>query len=139
MIPVLGIGPHVFEILPLSLQRIDEVTRAKWPSVARFGRSAARQFTGLGDDSFRIEGLIFNEEWGGHDEYIALKLTQRQGVPVDLVGWGPGAAYARVYGAVVLLDVGARHESIGLGGVGRKITFTIEMAPFGDEGAGGLF
>jgi phage protein U len=140
MTPILALGPHVFEILPLSLQQLDEVTRAKWPAVSRFGRAPARQYTGRGEDSLRVEGLIFNEEFGGFEDYLALKQTQRQPEPVDMIGWGSASGYARVFGPVVLLEVGATHEYLGTSGVGRKISFHVVVAPFGDDGIfGGLF
>lgn len=139
-IPVLALGPVMFEILPLSLQKITESTRVKWPSVARFGRDNARQFTGYGDDSFRIDGLFFNQDFGGFEEYMLLKQLQRMPEPIDMIGGGGINAYATVFGPVVLLDVGATHEHIHADGVGRKVSFSIELAPFGGGAyGGGLF
>lgn len=138
--PVLAIGPAVFEILPLSLQRITEMTRANWASVPRFGRAAARQLVGFGDDSFRIEGLFFNSDFGGFEDYMLLKRLQAAGEPLDLLGGAGADAYATVFGPVVILQVGATHEYIGEGGVGRKVEFDVELAPSGDGAyGGGLF
>lgn len=140
-LPLLALGPVVFEILPLSLQRLAEHTRVKWPAIGRFGNQSARQFTGYGDDSFRIEGLFYNEEWGGFDDYLALKALQRNPEPVDMIGGAAAGSYATVFGPVVILDVGATHEHIGQGGIGRKVTFSVELAPFGADayGPGGMF
>jgi uncharacterized protein len=138
-IPLLALGPHVFELLPLTLQRIEEETTANWPAIERFGAGPARQFTGPGDAAMKIEGLFFNEEFGGYGEYLALKATQQLGEPVDLVGWGAGAAYAFVMGAVVILKVSATHEHIGMDGIGRKTAFSVDVAKFGGSGGGGLF
>lgn len=138
---LLALGPHIFEIFPLNLQKLEEETEANWPAVQRFGVGPARQFTGPGDGTMKIEGLIFNEEFGGYPQYLALKETQKRGQPVDLLGWGAGAALAFVLGPVVILKVGATHEMIGPDGIGRKITFTIELAKFGGGSGfgGGLF
>jgi phage protein U len=84
-----------------------------------------------------IEGLCFNEEFGGYAEYLALKATQALGEPVDVVGWGAAAGFASVLGTCVILKVGASHEHIGPDGIGRKITFTVELAKLGGGGAGG--
>lgn len=140
-VPVLALGPVMFEILPLSLQKITESTRVKWPAIARFGRASARQFTGYGDDSFKVEGLFFNEDFGGFEDYMLLKSLQQIPEPVDMIGGAGIGSYATVFGPVVILDVGATHEYIGASGVGRKVTFSIELAPFGDDpyGFGGLF
>ena len=141
MTAVLALGPHDFEILPMSLQRIAERTVADWPAIRRFGARAARQFTGLGgEDEMTLEGLIFSAEFGGYEDYLALKATQAAGQPVPLVGWGAGAAYAVVFGLVAITEVGATHEYIGPDGIGRKIGFEVKVAPFGEDGpAGGLF
>jgi len=140
-VPILAIGPHIFEILPLSLQKISERTKVNWPATKRFGVGPARQFTGRDEDSFDIEGLYFNQEWGGHAEYLALKATQAAGEPVELLGWSAGGIAAEVFASVVILEVGAEHEYIHDDGIGRKTTFDVKMAPFGGDSGpfGGLF
>lgn len=140
-VPVLAIGPHFFEILPLSLQTIEEQTKASWPATKRFGVGPARQFTGLDEDSFEVNGLYFNQEWGGHAEYLALKATQMAGEPVELLGWSAGGLVASVFGTVVILEVSASHEHIHEDGIGRKVEFGVKLASFGGDGGpvGGLF
>lgn len=139
--PVLAIGPHIFEALPLSLQKISETTKANWPASKRFGVGPARQFTGRDEDSFEISGLYFDHEWGGHADYLALKATQAAGEPVELMGWAAGGIAAELFGTVVILEVGAEHSHIHFTGVGRKTEFSVKLAPFGgDDGPfGGLF
>jgi phage protein U len=139
MTPLLAIGPHIFEIFPLNLQKIEEETNVNWPAVERFGTGPARQFTGQGETTFKIEGLCFNEEFGGYTEYLALKATAAAGQPLDIVGWGAGAAYGLVIGPACILKVSATHEAIGPDGIGRKITFHVECGAFGESFGGGLF
>lgn len=141
MIPVLAIGPHIFETLPLSLQKISEATTANWPATKRFGVGPARQFTGRDEDSFEIEGLYFDQEFGGHAEYLALKATQAAGEPVELIGWAASGIAASVFGTVVILEVAATHSHIHFNGIGRKVEFNVKLAPFGGDGGpfGGLF
>ena len=137
--PLLALGPHIFEIFPLNLQKIEEETNANWPEIQRFGVGPARQFTGPGTSTLKIEGLCFNEEFGGYEDYLALKVTQRSGIPVDILGWGTGSGYALVMGLACILKVGATHESLGPDGIGRKMTFSVELGAFGDGFSGGLF
>jgi hypothetical protein len=139
MIPLLALGPNIFQTLPMTLQRLEETTRYNWPAVERFGAGPARQWTGPGDGTLKIEGLIFNEEFGGYERYLALKATAARGEPMDLVGWGAGAAFAFVLGPVCVLEVSATHEHIGADGIGRKITFNVEVGRFGGSAGGGLF
>lgn len=137
---LLAIGPHIFESLPLSLQKIAEKTKADWPANKRFGKGPARQFTGRGEDEFEIEGLYWDADWGGHGDYLALKATQLAGQPVELIGWAAGGAAAQVFGTVVILEVGASHEKLLESGIGTKTEFTVKLAPFGGDGAfGGIF
>ena len=140
MVPLLAIGPHIFERFPLSLQKIKETTKASWPATKRFGVGPARQFTGRDDDDFEIEGLYYDAEFGGHAEYLALKATQAAGKPVELIGWAAGSFAASIFGTVVILEVGAEHSHIHETGVGLKVEFSVKLAPFGGDGMpGGLF
>lgn len=140
IVPILAIGPHIFATLPLSLQSIEETTKASWPAQNRFGVGPARQFVGRGEDSFEVKGLYFDEEFGGHAEYLALKATQATGRPVELLGWSVAGAAAAVFGTVVILEVSATHKRIRPSGIGTSVEFSVKMAPFGGDGAfGGLF
>jgi phage protein U len=141
MSAILAIGPHIFEILPLSLQKLSEVTKANWPATKRFGVGPARQFTGRDEDSFDIEGVYYDQEFGGHADYLALKATQAAGEPVELLGRAAEGAAASVFGTVVILEVSADHTHIHTTGIGRKVEFGIKLAPFGGDGGpfGGLF
>jgi uncharacterized protein len=139
MSALMALGPYVFRIAPLTLQKIEEETLANWPVIARFGRAPARQFTGMGEGTIKIEGLYFNEEFGGHADYLALKGLQQAGQPIEMIGWGAGASFAVVMGSVVILKIGATHEAIGPDGIGRKTAFNIELGAYGEEFGGGLF
>lgn len=69
-----------------------------------------------------------------------MKETARIGIPLDLISWGGGGAFGLVNGLVVITRVGASHEMLGPDGIGRKITFGLDVAMFGGGSAlGGLF
>lgn len=140
MMPLIAVGPHIFSMLPMSLQTITERTRAKWPAIPRFGAASARQFTGMDEDSLTLEGLIFEDEWQGWADYKALKATQALGEPLPLISWG-GDGFSDVFGTVIILDVGSTHHHLRPDGIGRKIEFSIEVASYANDfgGFGGLF
>lgn len=138
--PILAIGPHIFAALPLSIQTIKENTKALWPATNRFGVGPARQFVGRGEDEFEVEGLYFHHEFGGHDDYLALKATQGAGKPVELLGRAAGTGVVNVFGSVVILEVGATHKKIAFDGIGTIVEFSVKLASFGGDSAfGGLF
>lgn len=140
MTALLALGPHIFEILPLNYQRLEKETVAEWASVPRFGTTSARQFTGLGDDSMRIDGLLFPHEFGGRAEFEAIRATQAAGVPVMMAGMGAATA-VRIFGLVVILAVSDEQTHIGPDGQGRVLSFSIDLAPYGGSlgGFGGFF
>ena len=135
MTPLLSLGPHIFEIAPLNFQEITRLTEAKWPTVPRFGQAPGRQFTGFGEDPITISGLLYPEELGGRQELEAVRLTQRAARPVIMMGWSSLITTAAlVYGRVVILNVEDEQTSINRQGHGRRIEFSIEVAPVSGEG-----
>jgi uncharacterized protein len=135
MTPLLALGPHVFEIAPLNFQAINRLTEAKWPAVARFGNAPGRQFTGYGEDPITISGLLYPDELGGRAELEAVRITQRAAQPVIMMGWSAQLSTAAlIYGRVVILTVDDTQTSINREGHGRKIEFSIEVAPVGGSG-----
>ncbi len=133
--PLLALGPHVFEIAPLNFQQIERTTIAKWPAIARFGAAPGRQFTGYGEDPITISGLLYPDELGGRTEFEAIRATQKAAVPVTMMGWAAATGTAaRIYGLVVILSVSDTQTSINRAGAGRKLAFDIEVAPAGGGG-----
>ncbi|WP_273794364.1 phage tail protein [Brucella intermedia] len=139
--PLLALGPHIFEIAPLNFQQIERSTEALWPSISRFGGRPGRQFTGYGDDRLTITGLLFPDEMGGRAEYEAIRATQAAARPILMLGWATGLSMAAtLFGRVVILNVQDTQSLINRQGFGRKIEFSIEVAPFsGDCKPVGLF
>ncbi len=129
--PLLALGPHIFQITELNFQSIKRVTAAKWPALSRFGTYPGRQFTGFGEDSVTIEGLLFPDEFNDREHYEALRATQAAKKPVALMGWALGTGVAaEVLGQVVILEIEDTQTSISRTGQGRKIEYAISLAPF---------
>ncbi|OKP66783.1 phage tail protein [Ensifer adhaerens] len=141
MTPLLALGPHMFEIAPLNYQQIVRDTEAKWPAISRFGGRPGRQFTGYGEDPITISGLLYPDEIGGRREFEAIRATQKAARPVLLMGWSSDIlTAAQLIGRVVILRVGDTQSAIGRHGMGRRVEFDIEVAPFvGDGKPVGLF
>lgn len=135
MMPLLALGPHIFEIAPLNFQEIRSLTEVKWPATPRFGKRPGRQFTGYGEDPITISGLLYPEELGGREELKAIKLTAKAAQPIIMMGWSSLlTSAAEVFGRVVILSVDDSQTIISKSGYGRKLEFSIEVAPIGDSG-----
>jgi len=133
--PLLSLGPHVFEIAPLNFQAIERTTEALWPAISRFGGAPGRQFTGFGEDPITISGLLYPDELGGRAEFEAIRATQRAARPVLMVGWAAASGMAaRIFGQVVILAVSDQQTAINRSGAGRRLAYDIEVAPFGNGG-----
>ncbi|MBN8533828.1 MAG: phage tail protein [Rhizobiales bacterium] len=136
----LALGPNIFQCLPMTLSKLTRDTKSNWAPIARFGGDVARQFTGHGEHTFKLEGLVYNSHFGGFDQYEGLRATQLAAQPVPLIGMSAGFA-GTVFGLVVILHVSDTQEYLDPEtGIGKKLVFEVEVAPFGGEGPfGGLF
>lgn len=132
---LLALGSHIFQIDRLNYQQFARSTEAKWASIPRFGTYPGRQFVGYGDDTITISGLLFPDEFGDRSDYEAVRTTQRAANPVMLIGWADASStVATIYGRVVILFVDDEQSAINRAGLGRKVSYTIEVAPFHDGG-----
>lgn len=127
--PLLALGPHIFQISELNFQEIKRSTEAMWPAIPRFGTHPGRQFTGFGDDSIEISGLLFPDEFNDREQFEALRLTQRGKRPVTLLGWAVGSGAAQVFARVVILKVEDTQSRINRKGAGRRIEYSVTLAP----------
>lgn len=136
----LALGPNIFTCLPVTLQKLNRDTKSNWAPIARFGGDVARQFTGHGEHSIKLEGLVFNSHFGGFGQYEGLRATQLAAMPVPLIGMSAGLVGV-LYGLVVILHVSDAQELLDPDtGVGKKLSFDCEVAPLGGDGPfGGLF
>ena len=132
--PLLALGPHKFEIAPMSFQQLEDETIAEWKAIGRFGGRPGWQFTGFGEDPISISGLLYPYELGGRDAIDALRETQRQKAPVLMIGWSTDErAAAKVFGRVAIRSVRRTQTNIDAFGQGRKIAFDIGLVPIGDD------
>lgn len=136
----LALGPNIFSVLPVTIGRLSRETRSNWAAIPRFGGEVARQFTGHGEHAIKLEGLVFNAHFGGFERYEGVRATQLAAAPVPLIGMSAGLV-GTVYGLVVILSVGDAQEYLDREtGIGKKLAFDVDVAPFGGEGPlGGLF
>lgn len=135
--PLMALGPHVFEVLPLNYQRIERLLEIRFASVPRLGVRPSRQFVGFGEDPLTISGVLFPQEFGGRAEYEAIKLTAQAALAVPLVGFGTGTL-GRVWGLVIITMIADSQEEIGEDGAGQVLTYDIQVDAYDESGGSGL-
>jgi len=115
-------GPH-YEFLRASSQFC-------WPAQGRFGRRDARQYTGEGDDTVEIEGTIYTDYYGGFSSLTSLKAMARK--PQMVVSGGD------VFGRYCITEISNEQTYQDQYGRPRKVTFTIKLERYGEDGGFGF-
>jgi phage protein U len=117
-----------------SIQRDSQYT---WTSQERLSRDPAMQFTGVGDESFVVEGRMYPYHFGGLSTLVRLREAGRAGKPLILARFYPlqdPAGYgSEVIGNYVIKRVRTAETKIGAIGLAHKIDFTLEMQRYGDD------
>jgi hypothetical protein len=131
MAALLQLGPHQFEVAPLSYSQLQSRVEFRWPAQGRLGREPALQFLGPGEKRITISGLLFPEVLGGWDAFRAFERSAASGQPM-LMTLGTG----HIFGRVVITAIGEVHEAIGCAGLPRKLSFDIEVARYGGDYGG---
>ena len=133
--PLLGLGPHTFEVTSLNFQSIRRRTETELAEIARFGGRAGTQFTGHKRGSITISGLLFPEEFNDREEYEKLRQSQLAGKPLTFTGWAVGSGMsAEVFGRVSIKAIEDTQSYIGPDGKGRRVQYSIELAPSNEAG-----
>ncbi|TCT41138.1 phage tail protein [Martelella mediterranea] len=133
--PLLGLGPHTFEVTSLNFQSIRRRTETELAEIARFGGRAGTQFTGHKRGTITISGLLFPEEFDDRAEYEKLRASQMAGRPLSFTGWAVGTGTAaEVFGLVMIKAIEDTQTYIGPDGKGRRIQYAIELAPSHEAG-----
>jgi len=127
---LMALGQFVFGMSTLAYNELQRQTRWKHANAPRVGARDARQYTGLGDETIVLSGVLAPELTGSLDALKELRAMGDTGAAYVLVD-GAGA----VYGAFLIegLDEGQTlHHSDG---TPRKVDFTINLVRTDDDQA----
>ncbi|WP_294192313.1 phage tail protein [uncultured Sphingomonas sp.] len=119
---LLAIGLFVFSIDTLAFDELSR--RATWrhASSARIGARDATQFTGPGEETISLPGIVFAEIADGEVSVDELRRMASSGDAWSLVD---GRGY--VYGAFVITTIDDRRSAFWPDGTARQIDFSIEL------------
>lgn len=100
-----------------------------WPAQGRMGRRDALQCTGEGEETIEVSGAIYTDYYGGFGALQQLKAMARR---PQMVISGAGD----VFGRFSIVRVGNEQTFQDEYGRPRKVTFTVQLMRYGEDGGG---
>lgn len=124
---MMQLGSFQFGISTAAYQELTRSTEYRWAKQDRFGQNPALQFTGPGDDTITLPGVIYPEWRGGGGQLEAMRKLAAEGLPMLLVN-GRGT----MLGRWCIERVEEKQSVFAAAGAPRKQEFTISLRFFGD-------
>lgn len=128
---LMALGQFVFSLDTLAYQELKRSNTWRHPSNSRVGARPARQFVGVGDETFALSGWIATGQLGDYGSMDELRAMGDSGQAFALVS-GNG----EVFGQFVLEslnETGTLHDRYGYP---SKVTFDLQLVRV-DDNAGG--
>lgn len=119
---LMSLGMFTFELATLPFQDLGRKTDWRHGTSPRFGARPASQYLGPGDETVTLSGVLVPGVAGAASSLATLKDMAGQGEAFPLVD-GTGV----VHGAFTIGTIDERQSNFTLGGIARKIDFTIEL------------
>lgn len=130
---LMSLDQFVFGMTTLAHQELQRQTQWRHASNARVGARNARQFTGPGDDTITLSGVLMPEISGTLDSLDKLRAMGDQGQAYALVD-GEGA----VYGAYLIESIQQTGSYLQANGRPRKVEFSITLTRTDDNRVGSM-
>jgi phage protein U len=127
---MMTLGGFQFGINTAAYQELVRSTEWRWPAQDRFGLPPALQFTGPGNETISLPGVIYPEWRGGAGQIEAMRSMAALGDPVAMVSGG--GAYLGMW---VIEGIEEKQGVFGDAGVPRKQEFTLKLRAFYDPQA----
>lgn len=119
---MMQLGEFQFSITTAAYQELKRTTEWRWPAQGQFGRLAALQFIGPGDDLITLPGVIYPEYRGGLGQLDALRTLGNSGRPQTMID-GRG----NILGLWVIERVEEGQQVFASGGAPRRQEFTLQL------------
>ncbi|WP_256327193.1 MULTISPECIES: phage tail protein [unclassified Variovorax] len=125
---MMALGQFVFCLDTLAYQELQRQMKWRHASNSRIGARAARQFLGVGDDTFQLSGVLMPELTGGTQSLDELREMGNLGASWPLVD-GTGI----VYGLYVIEGLTETKTVFLSNGAARRIEFQLQLERVDDE------
>ncbi|KVE33909.1 phage tail protein [Burkholderia sp. TSV86] len=124
-VPMLRLGNFNFALNVAVFQEMHHSAEYRWPAQERFGQLPALQYTGAGEESVTLPGIIYPEWRGSANAMAMLRALAEQGQPQLMLD-----AQGRVYGRWVITNVEETRGTFAAFALPRKIEFTVTLKRF---------
>ncbi|MFM0181750.1 phage tail protein [Paraburkholderia aspalathi] len=124
---LMSLDQFVFGLDTAAYQELQRRTSWKHPTTSRVGGRNARQYTGQGDDTITLSGMLAPDQFGKLESLTELRKMADAGDAYVLVD-GAG----RVYGAFVIEGMNEGQTLHMKDGTPRRIEFSLDLARVDD-------
>lgn len=119
---MLMLGQYRFSLNTAAYEGKTRETQYRWRQQARIGNQPALQFTGPGDDTLELDGVIYPHYRGGFGQLNAMRREADKGEPLMLVE-GTG----KVLGRWVIASLRETQGSFARDGSPAKVRFSLTL------------
>lgn len=126
---MMALGPYRFSMATAAYQDLERNNEYRWPTVERIGVAPARQWTGPGDETINMRGVIYPHYRGtrrGLEQVPEMRAAASLGTPLLMVD-GAG----RVWGMYVITSIREGHKTLFSDGRPRCVDFDISLGAYG--------
>ena len=128
-VPMMRVGSFKFALNVAVFQEMHRSSEYNWPSQPRNGQRPALQFTGYGDDTITLPGVIYPEWRGSANAMGDLRALASQGLPQMLID-----SLGHIYGRWVITEIDETRSTFAAFAMPRKIEFSVTLKHFdGDD------
>lgn len=123
---MMRLGSFDFSLSTAAYQQFSRSTAYRWQGQNRYGQLPAQQFTGYGDDTVTLEGVIIPEFSGGLHQLDKLRAEADKGEPLKLID---GLGY--VWGPWVIQSIEETQSVLLSNGLPRRLEFNLKLIRYG--------
>lgn len=126
------LGSFQFSIETAAYQELQRVTEYRWAKVERARAAPARQFTGVGDDSIDLSGVVHPHWKGGVGQIDAMRALAGLGKPQRMVSM-PAIGTGADLGLWCIERIEETQARILEGGVPARQQFRMRLSAYGED------
>jgi len=124
----MSLGDFRFGLETAAYQRLRRTVEYRWPKQERAGRRPARQFTGIGDETVELGGVIYPHYRGGLGQLETMRTLAGKGQPQILTD-GTG----KVWGKFCIERIEETQRILFGDGTPRKQEFRLSLGRYGED------